>query len=65
MPTPPIRSISTPFDFYQDGYRPQLIAGYSEATSSLGQVTHMPDYADVGQEVEPEEKLSPASESTH
>lgn len=41
---------SDPFDFYQDGYQPQLLAGYSEATASLGQVTHMPDFADVDED---------------
>lgn len=46
-----------PFDFFQDDYGPQLRAGYSRATASLGQMTFMPDYADVGTEVEPDEVL--------
>lgn len=48
-----------PFDFHQVRYRPQLLAGYSEATPSLGQVTHMPDYDDVAPSVEPGEELEP------
>ena len=50
-----------PFDFFQDNYAPQLMAGYSRATPSLGQMTFMPDFADVGAEVEAEEKLPVAS----
>jgi hypothetical protein len=53
---------SDPFDFYQDRYRPQFLAGYSEATQSLGQITHMPDYADVGEEVEPADMVAPGEE---
>jgi hypothetical protein len=36
-----------PFDFYQDRYNDQLVAGYSKNTPDLGLITYMLDYEDV------------------
>ena len=52
---------SDPFDFNQGNFAPQLRAGYSQATASLGQVTRMPDFDDVGETVEPDENLPKTS----
>ena len=34
---------TTPFDFSLARYNAQLVAGYSQSTSTLGLVVHMPD----------------------
>jgi hypothetical protein len=36
-----------PFDFFQDRYNDQLVAGYSKNTPSLGLKVYMPDYRTV------------------
>jgi hypothetical protein len=48
---------SDPFDFYIDLYESQLVAGYSRSQTDGGLEVFMPDYAEVGREVEPGEKL--------
>jgi hypothetical protein len=52
---------SDPFDFYIDLYQSQLVAGYSRSQTDGGLEVFMPDYSEVGREVEPGEKL-PAPE---
>jgi hypothetical protein len=36
-----------PFDFFQDRYEDQLVAGFSKNTRSMGLIVHMPDYGSV------------------
>jgi len=37
-----------PFDFFQDRYNDQLVAGYSKNTPSHGLKVYMPDYGTLG-----------------
>jgi hypothetical protein len=38
---------SDPFDFFQERYKDQLVAGYSQNTPALGLKVYMPDYQSV------------------